>query len=454
MKSINPANYELLGEVPSSSVDDAKKRVVKAKKFAPIWMKTDISSRLSAVRDFRGKLVACKEELIELQTREVGKPIGESAFEFDDSLAYLDWYIENAEKLLAPKITYEDADSVHTLYHEPIGTVAAIIPWNFPICNWIWAIIPNILAGNTIVLKHSEECPLTSKLIDQIVKRSEIPEGVVEHLYGDGTIGEHLARQNPDLIWFTGSTGVGKRLYRIAADSFKKIFLELGGSAPGIVFPDVDLNAVADTIYTGRFYNCGQVCDGLKRLIVHESIAEELCGKLKEVISGKIVGDPLNEVTDLGPLVAERQQKRIVDQLMNATAQGAVILAGGGIPKEFPGAFFEPTLVTNVTSSMRIWQEETFGPLLPVVTFSSDEEAVALANDTRYGLGAYVFSCDTDRARAVASNLASGMVGVNDVGYSIPHNPFGGYKESGIGREHGPYGLYEICQTKIVSINK
>jgi acyl-CoA reductase-like NAD-dependent aldehyde dehydrogenase len=316
---------------------------------------------------------------------------------------------------------------------------------------FIWGVIPNLIAGNTVVFKISEECPLTGKLIEEIMNSGNLPEGVFSEVYGDGRIGQKLAESDVNLIWFTGSTKVGKLLYKIAAEKFIKVILEMGGSSPAVLFEDVDIPDVIPEIYTGRFRNCGQSCNAVKRLIVHESIFDEVVKKLKEETEKKVIGDPSDEKTQLGSLVAKRQLDLLQNQVKDAVDKGAKITTGGKTPDNLKGAFYEPTILTNITKDMRVWKEEVFGPVLPVVPFKTEEEAVELANDTIYGLGSRVYSKDLERARRVASKIDAGTVEINYTSRWMSCNPFGGYKQSGMGREHGMIGFRELCQIKVIS---
>jgi len=375
-------------------------------------------------------------------------------FDMGDGLSYFEWYLKNAEKLLSPDVTFEDKNEIHKVYFEPYGVAAVIQPWNFPFCQWSWAVVPNLVAGNTVVFKHSEECPLTGKLIEDIITSTNLPDGVFCEVYGDGKVGETLFKQDIDLIVFTGSVKVGKKVYSIAAKKFIKVVLELGGSAPGIVFADADIDEAIEHIFALRFTNCGQACDGLKRLIVHERLFDRVVKKLAEMIKGKTIGDPLDEGTDFGPLVAKRQQRLVASQVNDSKLKGAKVVVGGNIPVDLRGAYFEPTLLTNIKKAMRVWKEEVFGPVLPVISFKSEEEAIELANDTEFGLGGYVYSKNLKRAERVAKALQTGMVSVNGVNYVVPWNPFGGYKHSGLGREHGRFGLHDVSQIKVVVLPK
>jgi len=333
--------------------------------------------------------------------------------------------------------------------------VAAVItPWNFPFGMAIWGIIPNLIAGNTVVFKISEECPLVGELIEKVMNNHDLPKGVFSEVYGAGDVGKILSESDIDLIWFTGSTKVGQMLYKTAAEKFIKVVLEMGGSNPCIVFEDADLQNSLNTIYNGRFQNCGQVCNNIKRLIVHESISDEVVLRLKEIVETKQIGNPLDKTNDIGSLASERQLKLLKEQLQDALSKGAKIVIGGKNPENLKGAYFEPTILTNITEDMRVYNEEVFGPILPVVIFKTEKEAVELANDTIYGLGSRVISRDIERANRVALQIEAGTVEINQGSRWLPCNPFGGYKKSGMGREHGVAGFRELCQMKVVSMSR
>jgi acyl-CoA reductase-like NAD-dependent aldehyde dehydrogenase len=277
---------------------------------------------------------------------------------------------------------------------------------------------------------------------------------VFSEVYGAGEAGDLLVHQDIDMICFTGSTKTGQVLYKIGAEKFIKVFLELGGSAPGIVFEDADLDKVLDTIYANRFDNCGQICDGLKRLIVHESrlgeVVEKLTTKLKEVV----VGNASDDKTDIGPLVSQKQLDALVLQVNDATKKGAKVAFKKDMEADIEGNFYAPTLLTNITPDMEVWNEEVFGPVLPIISFKTEDEAIKLANDTKYGLGGYVFTEDKERALRVASQIQTGMVQMNNGSYVQPPSPFGGCKASGIGREHGKFGFHELSNIKLITIEK
>lgn len=454
LKSINPSNNQVLGEIEVTSEAEIKRLVTNAHKAKKGWQNLGIDGRNQILSKFYSLIEDQAEELAHLQASEMGMPINDAKIDIEDGVSYLRWYSEHARECLAPEVSYEDDKSVHTVYREPRGVVAVIIPWNYPMSNFVWQCGQNLVAGNVVILKHSEEVPLFSKKIEELAKESGVPEDILSFVYGDGKTGDFLAHQNVDLICFTGSTKIGKYLYTVAAEKFIPALLEMGGSTPGIIFEDADVPDIIDTVMMNRFINCGQVCDGLKRLIVHKSKYDETIKLLTEKIQAKKVGDALDESTEMGPLVAERQVKALELQVEDAKTKGATIEVGGKRPTGLPGSFYEPTLITGVTKDMKIWQEEVFGPVLPVVTFETEEEAIELANDTSYGLGSYVFTKDKARMGRVASQIQAGMVSHNNLTYLKPSNPFGGYKSSGLGREHGKYGFHDVTQIKVVATEK
>lgn len=453
--STNPAkNYEFIGEVDISSDAEIKEKVALANEAKLMWKELGLQKRIELLKPICEEFEARQKEIAELITKEMGKPISESTWEASKSVSKFKWFMENSGSALSDEITYEDDKSVHKIMYEPFGTVAAISPWNFPLQMAIWGIIPNLLVGNTVVFKISEECPFVGKFIENIMASHNLPKGVFAEVYGAGDVGQKLTESKVNLIWFTGSSKVGKLLYKIAADKFIKAVLEMGGSSPCVVFDDVDIPAFAQAIYPERFYNCGQVCDSIKRLIVQESIFDQVVEELKKIIETKIVGDPFDKNTHLGSLVAKRQLILLQEQVDDALKKGAKIITGGKTPKNLNGAFYKPTLLTNITKDMRVWTEEVFGPALPVLSFKTEKEAIEMANDTRYGLGSRVFTKDSEQAKRVASRIEAGTVEINQVSRWLPCNPFGGYKQSGIGREHGIVGFRELCQIKVISTEK
>ncbi len=451
--STNPANnYEKIGKVNISSLSEIKEKVLLANRAKKIWRNLGIKERIKKISPLYRMIEKRKKEIALLVTKEIGKPITEAIDDIDWDLTYLKWYLDNSEKYLGDEVTHKEGKVIHKVVYEPIGTVASIVPWNFPFGNFLWGVIPNLIAGNTVVFKHSEECPLTGKMIEEIIDILNLPKGVFSEVYGDGNVGERLVNENINLIWFTGSSKVGKKLYEIAGKKFVKAILELGGSNPAVIFDDVNIDEIKSKLYYKRFLNCGQVCDAVKRLIVHHSIFDEVVDRLKETIESKKIGDPEDKKTDIGSLVAKRQLELLESQVEDAIKKGAKIVTGGKKPEGLKGAYYLPTILTGVTRDMRVWKEEVFGPVLSVVSFKTEEEAIRLANDTNYGLGAEVYSKDENMALRVSAAIEAGTINVNKGNHWLPCNPFGGYKESGIGREHGKWGLQELCQIKNIAI--
>jgi succinate-semialdehyde dehydrogenase/glutarate-semialdehyde dehydrogenase len=453
--STNPAkNYKVLGEVEISSEEEIKRKVTEAQDARKKWKSLGVKGRVELLRNVSRGISNRQEEFALLSTREMGMPITQSRQDVKDAVNYFNWYLDHAGEYVSPEITKKENGIVHRVLYEPIGVAAVIVPWNFPASNFVWGAGQNLIVGNTVVFKDSEETPLVGKLIEEIIARAGVPKGVFSEVYGGGKVGDFLVHEDIDLISFTGSTKVGRHLYAVAAEKLIKIIMELGGSAPGIVFEDANVDEVLENIYFNRFINCGQACDALKRLIVHKDRFEEVVEKLKKKLQSVKIGDPESESTDVGPLVAKRQLELVEEQIADAKEKGAKVVIGGKRPHGLAGAYCEPTMLTQVTKNMRVWQEEVFAPVLPIVSFTTEEEAVQLANDTKYGLGSYIFTEDKRKAKRVASQIEAGMVAVNNVSYIQPCNPFGGYKESGIGREHGKYGFRELTQIKVVSMEE
>ncbi len=453
--STNPANnYSVVGEVSISDAAEITEKVRKAQAAKTAWKELGIKKRIDLLRPIGNEFAKRQEEIAKLITQETGKPIQQSRSEVKGGVEKIEWFMNNVGLALEDEVTHEDKDSIHKIVYEPFGVAAVITPWNFPFSMAIWGIVPNLLVGNTAVFKISEECPLVGKLIEETMLNHNLPEGVFAEVYGTGDIGKKLSEGDVDLIWFTGSTKVGKALYKTAAHKFIKAILEMGGSNPFLVFEDVNLSSAAELIYDERFQNCGQVCDATKRLIVHELVAEKLTSELKKVLESTNVGDPEEEQTGIASLVAKRQLDLLKEQVDDALVKGAKVIAQKTLSKNLKGAFYPPTLLGDVTKNMRVWKEEVFGPVLPIVTFKTEEEAIGLANDTPYGLGSRVLSKDDERAQRVASRIEAGTVEINEGSRWLSCNPFGGYKSSGMGREHGVLGFRELSQVKVISSSK
>ncbi len=450
--SINPANGKILGETIATTSEEITEKVKLARAAAPAWKALGVKNRVEILRPLFESFQKIQNEIALLTTQEIGKPLAESIGDFEGDFIYLNDFITNGEKYIEDEIVFKNHDAVHRIIYEPTGVVACIAPWNYPFGNFIWSVIPNLIVGNTVVFKHSEECPLTAKLLEQtVLALKKLPEGVFSAIYGDAEEGNLLATQEIDMLWFTGSSAVGRELAAIAGKKQIKAVLEMGGSNPAIVLKDALLDNIIEKIYRGRFTNCGQVCDAIKRLLVDRSLFENLVAALAQQIEKIKIGDPLQHDTELGPLVSMRQMKILEEQVNDALSKGATLITGGKHIHQLTGAYYSPTLLTNIKKNMRIWQEEVFGPVLPIISFEDDEEAIQLANDTPYGLGAVVFSQNIDKARYIASKIDAGCIDINNGSHWQPCTPFGGYKASGMGREHGRHGFHELCQIKVIA---
>lgn len=454
--STNPAkNYEIIGEVEVSTDEEIQQAVKSANTAKTAWREIGVENRIEYLKPILAELRQRADEISQLMTREMGKPISQSKSEVEEYTGEFEWHLCNVSKALEPVVTHETPELKTYMTYEPYGTVAVISPWNFPYGLAILGIVPDLLVGNTVIFKTSEETILLGKLIGEIFANHNLPDGVFGEVFGAGDVGEKLARSDIDFIWFTGSSKVGQKLYQIAAEKMINVLLELGGSSPCVIFEDADIDSAVKTVYENRFLNTGQVCDVIKRLIVHESVFDKFVSRLKDEVECKVMCDPGQSKADLGPLVAERQLVLLESQVNDSVARGAKVITGGNRPKVHKGAYYEPTILTNVTPDMRVWNEEVFGPVVPVVKFKTEEEAVSLANDTVYGLGARVISNDIERARRVAGKIDAGSVEINQGDrWASPANPFGGYKKSGIGRENGEVGYRTLSQMKLISESK
>ncbi len=446
IKSYNPANNKLLGHIEETPFFEIERMVEKSKMTFEFWGSLTLEERIPYIEELYQEIEAKKDEFANLITNEMGIPIAESLFDIDSGLEHIKWYINHTKNILEEKITYEDEVEVDKVIFEPRGVVAVIIAWNFPFSSFVWQAVSNLIVGNTVIIKHSEYVPLCSKYIFDFVS-AILPQDVYQVVYGDGEVGRNLVSQDIDMICFTGSTRTGQELYRVAAEKFIPVVLECGGSAPGIVLEDADIDHVLESLFINKFANTGQVCDGQKRLLVHESKFDEVCEKLKQCIENKKIGNPLEEDVEVGPLVSIPQLEKLEAQVEDAIKKGAKVICGGT-------RFYLPTLLTNITKDMRVYQEEVFGPVLSILPFQTIEEAIAIANDTEYGLGGYVYTKDKSKFDDIVKKLKTGMIALNNLYYLRPCNPFGGYKKSGMGKNNSEFGLQGLCNIKVVTYEK
>lgn len=453
IKSYNPANNELLGEVEETNLNEIENIFNKSKEASKIWGYLTLEERIQYIQKLYNVIKSKKQEFAELITNEMGMPISEALYDVDSGLEHIEWYMNNAQKIIGEKITYEDEKEIDKIIFEPKGVVAVIIAWNFPFSSFVWQAITNLIVGNTVILKHSELVPLCSKFIYDMVN-SVLPENVYNVVYGAGEVGRKLVEQDIDLICFTGSTKTGQSLYKVAGEKFIEAVLECGGSAPGIVFEDADIDSVLEAMYINKFANSGQICDGQKRLIVHNSKMVEVCNKFKEYIENKHIGNPLDKETEIGPIVSVGQLEKLEEQVKDAVKKGAKIICGGKRLENNNGNYYLPTILTNITKDMKVYTEEVFGPVIPIIEFETIEQAIEIANDIQYGLGGYVYTTDRNKFDRLVKELKTGMIAWNNLYYLRPCNPFGGYKKSGLGKNNSEMGLQELCNIKVVTYEK
>jgi acyl-CoA reductase-like NAD-dependent aldehyde dehydrogenase len=457
--SINPYDRTVVARVAKAGVADAQRAINAARKAFdegpwPRMSRQERSAMLKAISD---KINEQKKQLTALEIDDSGSTVrkaGEDIYlsartmYYFSKLAALD-LDEAIEELSRPGF------SQNFIVREPVGVVAAIIPWNFPLKMAIWKIGPALAAGNTVVLKPSELTPVTAMELARIIHEIGFPPGVVNIIPGFGEdVGEELVK-NPlvDKVAFTGSTAVGKRVMALAASTLKKCTLECGGKSANIVLDDADIDLAVDGALYAIFYHQGQCCEAGTRLFLPAKLHDEFVGKMVEKTKKMVVGDPKDPKTDLGPLISEKQRQRVMNYVRIGLEQGAQLAIGGKIP-DMQGFFIEPTIFTGVKNSMTIAQEEIFGPVLCVIKYNTIEEAVAMANDSMYGLAGGVWSRDRDKAMHVARQLRAGTVWINEWHLISEKAPFGGYKQSGVGREFGLDGLKEYTEAKHLHIDE
>lgn len=453
--SKNPSrNYEILGEVEETTKEEVLDKISKAKKVQKEWKDIGLSKRIEIIREIHNGFESRQDEIISLISKEMGKPITQAENEVKTSLVYLKWDLDNAEKYISPEITFESDVEIQKVFYEPKGLAISITPFNYPFSLFVQQTFQNLIVGNVVINKPDPNTPLVYKLLEEMINNTRLSKGVQQFVYGGKEIGSFLVEQDIDMICFTGNTKTGEYLYKVAATKMIPILMELGGSAPGIIFEDADIDSVIEGVFKKKFSNTGQLCHALKRLLVQESIFDDVVERLKKIAEKQIIGDSNNRNATLGSLVSEKQLNTLIEQFNDAVDKGAEVICGGKNPDELKGSYFEPTILTNITKDMKVWKEEVFGPMLPVVSFKTVDEAIELANDTVYGLGGYVFTTNKDTFERVSNELETGMVSFNNLAYSAPYNPFGGTKASGIGRVRGKWGFRELCNIKIVTFEK
>ena len=460
----SPATDELVATVAKGGTEHVDLAVAAAKRAheSGVWRSKRPEERADVLNVVAARLAERTDELAVLQSRENGATIRvTSTLHVGLSIAQLQYLADQAKSYefekAGPAIGPLPAEGI--LRREPLGVVAAIVPWNIPLLVIVWKIAPALAAGNTVVLKPDEHAPLLALEVAREFEAAGLPKGVLNVVVGDGDpVGAHLSG-HPDVrkVAFTGSTAVGRSILSQAADTIKRVTLELGGKGPNIILDDADLSVAVDGSLYAAMANNGQACEAGTRLLVPASLHDEFVSKLVERAETLRLGDPLDPGTDVGPVITREQRDRVLTYLEGARAEGASTVVGGGAPvgEQFTtGNWVEPTIVTGVTNDMTIAREEVFGPVLAVLTYDTVDQAVAIANDTPYGLSAGVWGRDEARALDVARRLEAGMVYINDWHVINPQYPFGGYKQSGLGREGGPDALDEYTEQKYISIDR
>ncbi|MDX9741923.1 MAG: NAD-dependent succinate-semialdehyde dehydrogenase [Gammaproteobacteria bacterium] len=447
---INPATDEKIGVVPRMSANEAAEAVRQAEDAFAGWRATLAKDRAKLLRRWAELINENKEDLALLVTLEQGKPLAEARGEVGASAASIEWFAEEAKRAYGDVIPHNMSDRRLLVTKEPIGVCAAITPWNFPSAMVARKCAPALAAGCTIVLKPAEQTPFSALALAALAERAGIPKGVFNVITGDAQeIGEALTSSSTvRKLSFTGSTAVGAKLMANCAPTLKKLSLELGGNAPFIVFDDANIDQAVESAMVSKFRNSGQTCVCTNRFLIQDGIYDAFVEKFAAAIRGQLkIGNGLEESISQGPLIDRRAVAKVEGLIDDAVSLGARLKLGGKRHGDV-GCYFEPTLLTDVTPKMRLAKEEIFGPLAPVFRFKDEEEAIGLANDTEYGLAAYVHTRDVSRTWRIGEALECGMVGFNVGAFSTEEAPFGGVKHSGFGREGSKYGLDEYLDVK------
>ncbi len=449
LESINPATGQPIGSVPVTPVGEIDAVVARAREAQKAWGALSTAERVEMLRPVAKAIEARADEIGDLMTAEMGKPTVEGRGEAAYAASCVPGALNSIMEALAPE-HLEDQAVETTLYYDPYGVCGVITPWNFPFLMPQQTVLPALVAGNTVVLKPSEETPLTGQAFADIYNEF-LPEGVLQIIHGDGEQGRALVQSDVNLIAFVGSRATGQHILQSAGGGLKRVILELGGKDPMIVLDDADLDEAADFAVFNSFRNCGQVCVSTERIYVEDGIADKFEQAVIKRVGDFVVGNGAEEGTTHGPMVSTRQKDMVLEQLETAKQQGAVVSCGD-TPME--GNFVAPTVLTGLNHDMDIMHAETFGPIACIMRVKDEDEAVTLANDTPYGLGAAVFSGDTDRAANLARRMTAGMIGINKGCGGAKGSPWVGAQQSGYGFHGGTHGHRQFTQVRIVSVPK
>lgn len=450
----NPSTKELVAKVPRAGSDETRVAIEGAAAAFTSWSKLTAEKRASYMLRLRDLMLEHTEELASIMSMEMGKAFTEAKGEVTYAAGFLTWYAEEGRRIYGETIPASAENKRLFVIKQPIGVVAAITPWNFPLAMMTRKLGPAMAAGCTGVVKPASQTPLTALAFAKLAEMADIPKGVINIVAGstkaisDEIFSNKIVRK----ISFTGSTDVGKDLVVQSANQLKKLSLELGGHAPYIVFADADLQKAVKGVVASKFRNAGQTCVCANRIYVHKDVKDEFANLFVEEVKKLTVGNSLDETVDVGPLVNESGLEKVLEHVEDAIGKGATLLVGGEKYTEENGYFYQPTVLDNVTNEMKIMKEETFGPVAPITVFETDEEVIEAANDTEYGLASYIYTKDITRAIHVAESLDFGIIGLNDALPGVPQAPFGGMKESGYGREGGHQGIRDYLEEKYISL--
>ncbi|MBL3570565.1 succinate-semialdehyde dehydrogenase (NADP(+)) [Rhodovulum sulfidophilum] len=451
----NPANGETICQVPDMGRAEAARAIEAAAAAQKGWAAKTAKERAGVLRKWYDLMTAAQEDLALILTAEMGKPLAEARGEIAYGASFVEWFAEEAKRIYGETIPGHQPDKRLTVIRQPVGVVAAITPWNFPNAMITRKAAPALAAGCAILIKPAGETPLSALAMAVLAERAGLPKGLFSVITSSKSsdIGKEFS-ENPVVrkITFTGSTEVGRILLRQAADQVKKCSMELGGNAPFIVFDDADLDAAVKGAIACKFRNNGQTCVCANRIYVQSGVYDAFAAKLAEAVGKLKVGDGMDDGTDLGPLISDAAREKVEEHLADATAKGAKVILGGK-PHQRGGTFFEPTIVTGATQEMQFATDETFGPLAPLFRFETEDEVIAMANDTIFGLASYFFARDLSRVYKVAEALEYGIVGVNTGLISTEVAPFGGVKQSGLGREGSRHGIEDYLEMKYICMS-
>ena len=445
----NPATGEVLGTVPKMGTAETRRAIEAADAALPAWRAKTAKERAVILRRWFDLMMANQDDLAAILTAEQGKPLTEAKGEIAYAASFIEWFAEEGKRIYGDVIPSHGVDKRIVVLKQPIGVCAAIAPWNFPSAMLTRKAGPALAAGCTMVMKPASQTPYSALALCELAERAGVPKGVLSCVTGAASeIGAEMT-SNPIVrkVTFTGSTEIGKQLMAQCATTVKKTSMELGGNAPFIVFDDADLEPAVRGAVASKYRNAGQTCVCANRILVQDGIYDRFVEKLAEVVRGMKVADGFKEGTVIGPLIDDKAVAKVEEHVADAVAKGARIVAGGK-RHELGHSFFEPTVLADTTPDMKIFHEETFGPVAPIFRFKTDEEAVKLANDSEFGLASYFYSQDISRVWRVAEALESGIVGINEGIISTEVAPFGGVKESGLGREGSRYGIEDFLEVK------